>query len=57
MESESEWADNVKLVDLKGKRKVREAIPKNFPYFAVEFGLSGGFVHVIEVSSQRGVCG
>jgi len=23
-------------------------VPKGFPYFAVDFGLQGGFAHVIE---------
>ncbi|KAF2360094.1 Cwf19-like protein C-terminal domain-2 [Trinorchestia longiramus] len=46
-ESESEWNQNVKLVELKG-RDVRRAIPRGFPYFAVDFGTSPGYAHVIE---------
>ncbi|XP_005100539.1 CWF19-like protein 2 [Aplysia californica] len=42
-----EWADNKKLIDL-SKKDVRRAIPKGFPYFAVDFGLQGGFATVIE---------
>lgn len=46
-ESESEWNQNKKLVDLSG-RDVRRAVPKGFPYFAVDFGSSPGYAHVIE---------
>lgn len=46
-ESEYEWSDNKKLVDLKG-RDIRKAIPKGFPYFSVDFGKDSGFAHVIE---------
>ena len=37
------------LFILKG---IRRSIPKNFPYFSVEFGMGGGFAHVIEDRSQ-----
>ncbi|XP_070554137.1 CWF19-like protein 2 isoform X2 [Ptychodera flava] len=47
MESESEWAQNKKLVDTRQK-DIRRSIPKGLPYFSVEFGLGGGFAHVIE---------
>lgn len=30
------------------KKDVRHSVPKGFPYFAVDFGLQGGFAHVIE---------
>ncbi|XP_048735526.2 CWF19-like protein 2 [Ostrea edulis] len=50
-ESESEWSDNKKLVDL-SKKDVRRSIPKGFPYFAVDFGMQGGFAHVIEDERQ-----
>lgn len=46
-ESETEWAQNKKLVSLKG-RDVRKAIPKGLPYFFVSFGMDEGFAHVIE---------
>lgn len=46
-ESESEWSHNKKVVDL-SKKNIRNAVPKGFPYFAVNFGLQGGFAHVIE---------
>eukprot|EP01006_Ploeotia_vitrea_P044691 TRINITY_DN66852_c2_g9_i1.p1 TRINITY_DN66852_c2_g9~~TRINITY_DN66852_c2_g9_i1.p1 ORF type:complete len:496 (+),score=244.98 TRINITY_DN66852_c2_g9_i1:164-1489(+) len=55
LEADEEWSAHKKLIDLGGgstgkpKRSVRRAIPPNFPYFAVEFGLNdGGFAHVIE---------
>lgn len=46
-ESESEWSDNKKLVDL-SQKDIRRSVPKGFPYFSVDFGLQGGFAHVIE---------
>lgn len=46
-ESETEWSQNKKLVSLKG-RNVRQAIPKELAYFAVDFGSEEGFAHVIE---------
>ena len=46
-ESEKEWSQNKKLVDL-SKKDVRHSIPKGFPYFSVNFGLQDGFAHVIE---------
>jgi hypothetical protein len=46
-ESETEWAMNKKLIDLKDK-DVRRAVPKNLPYFWVHFGMNRGFAHVIE---------
>jgi len=42
-----EWSDNKKLVDI-SKKDIRHSIPKGFPYFAVDFGLQGGFATVIE---------
>ncbi|XP_056634683.1 CWF19-like protein 2 homolog [Diorhabda sublineata] len=46
-ESEIEWAQNKKLISLKG-RDVRKAVPKGLPYFSVSFGMEEGFAHVIE---------
>lgn len=46
-ESEIEWAQNKKLIHLKG-RDVRKAVPKGLPYFSVSFGMEEGFAHVIE---------
>lgn len=47
MECEREWAQNKKLVELKG-RDVRRAVPKGLPYFFVDFAMDAGFAHVIE---------
>lgn len=47
MECESEWAQNKKLVDL-SKKGLRNSIPRGLPYFSVDFGLQGGFAHVVE---------
>ncbi|RZC39976.1 CwfJ C 1 domain containing protein [Asbolus verrucosus] len=46
-ECEMEWAQNKKLVSLKGK-DVRRAIPKGLSYFFVSFGMEEGYAHVIE---------
>jgi len=46
-ECETEWSQNKKLVDLRG-RDVRKCIPKGLPYFSVDFGDDSGFAHVIE---------
>merc|ERR1712117_646051 len=42
-----EWAQNKKLVDL-SKKDIRHSVPKGFPYFSVDFGLHGGYAHVLE---------
>ncbi|KAM3875265.1 CWF19-like protein 2 [Diretmus argenteus] len=47
MECDEEWAMNKKIVDLSSKN-IRHAVPRGLPYFAVDFGLQGGFAHVIE---------
>uniref|UniRef100_A0A2D4FGS7 CWF19-like protein 2 n=4 Tax=Micrurus TaxID=8634 RepID=A0A2D4FGS7_MICCO len=47
MESDEEWAMNKKLINLASK-DVRKSVPKGLPYFSVDFGLQGGFAHVIE---------
>ncbi|XP_059610781.1 CWF19-like protein 2 homolog [Phlebotomus argentipes] len=48
-ESESEWAQNRQLVDLKKENKsLRRAIPRGLPYFWVSFTEHAGFAHVIE---------
>ncbi|XP_055716806.1 CWF19-like protein 2 homolog [Phlebotomus papatasi] len=48
-ESESEWAQNRQLIDLKKEAKsVRRAIPRGLPYFWVSFTEHPGFAHVIE---------
>ncbi|XP_013869501.1 CWF19-like protein 2 [Austrofundulus limnaeus] len=47
MECDEEWAMNKKIVDLSSK-DIRQSVPRGLPYFAVDFGLQGGFAHVIE---------
>ncbi|XP_053409934.1 CWF19-like protein 2 [Nycticebus coucang] len=47
MESDEEWSMNKKLIDLSSK-DIRKSVPKGLPYFSVDFGLRGGFAHVIE---------
>ncbi|KAG8370348.1 hypothetical protein BUALT_Bualt14G0107600 [Buddleja alternifolia] len=48
-EAEDEWSQHnaKKLIDT-SEKGLRGSIPKNFPYFHVEFGLKKGFVHVID---------
>ncbi|KAK1398451.1 Zinc finger CCCH domain-containing protein 59 [Heracleum sosnowskyi] len=48
-DAEDEWSqhDAKKLIDTSVKG-LRSSIPKDFPYFHVEFGLSKGFAHVID---------
>ncbi|KAF5197266.1 Cwf19-like protein, partial [Thalictrum thalictroides] len=52
-EAEEEWSqhNSKKLIDT-STRGLRGSIPKNFPYFHVEFGLDKGFVHVIDDEKQ-----
>ncbi|CAN1286670.1 CWF19-like protein 2 [Linum perenne] len=52
-EAEDEWSQHnaKKLIDTSVKG-LRGSIPKDFPYFHVEFGLNKGFVHVIDDESQ-----
>jgi len=43
MECESEWATHsAKACIDTSKKGLRGCIPENFPYFHVEFGLTGG---------------
>lgn len=51
--SSSEWSQHYakRLIDTSVKG-LRGSIPPNFPYFAVEFGLSSGFVHVVDDESK-----
>ncbi|XP_043716299.1 CWF19-like protein 2 isoform X2 [Telopea speciosissima] len=48
-EAEDEWSQHnaKKLIDT-SEKGLRASIPKDFPYFHVEFGLNKGFVHVID---------
>lgn len=51
VDSEKEWSDNEKLIDLskpKYNGSIKKAIPKGFPYFSINFGLQPGYAHVIE---------
>ncbi|KAF7827697.1 CWF19-like protein 2 isoform X1 [Senna tora] len=52
-EAESWWSqhDAKKLIDT-SEKGLRNCIPKDFPYFHVEFGLNKGFVHVIDDEKQ-----
>ena len=50
MESESEWAQNKRVIELKGDQSgsIRRSVPKNMPYFCVNFGMDEGYAHIIE---------
>ncbi|RKP18045.1 hypothetical protein ROZALSC1DRAFT_30211 [Rozella allomycis CSF55] len=43
----SEWSQNKKLVDT-FEKGLRRSVPKEFPYFYVDFKLDTGYAHVIE---------
>jgi len=49
-ESDEEWTQNKKLIRFRqDKGGIKRAVPPNFEYFSVEFGISdGGIAHVIE---------
>ena len=47
LESDEEWSQNRKLIDTRQKG-VRNSIPSGLPYFFVEFGMDGGYGHIIE---------
>jgi len=51
-ESESEWCQNKKVIEVKSVEGISRAVPKGLPYFAVEFGLDGGFAHIIEEENK-----
>ena len=51
LESDEEWAQNVKLIDTR-RKGVRNCIPTGLPYFFVDFGLDGGYAHVIEDAAK-----
>ena len=49
-EAESEWSthDSKKCISTAPPKGLRGSVPPNFPYFHVEFNMTGGFVHVID---------
>lgn len=47
-EREDEWAQHKKVIDVPAAKGVRKAVPDNFPYFYVQFGLGDGLLHVID---------
>ncbi|XP_052199215.1 uncharacterized protein LOC127806162 [Diospyros lotus] len=52
-EAEDEWSQhNAKKLINTSEKGLRGSIPKDFPYFHVEFGLDKGFVHVIDDEKQ-----
>ena len=50
LESDTEWAQNKKLIDTRQKG-LKSSVPLGLPYFFVDFNNEGGFAHVIEDSS------
>lgn len=52
-EAESEWSQHnaKRLIDTRIKG-LRSSVPINFPYFHVEFGMNGGYAHVIDDESK-----
>jgi hypothetical protein len=47
-EREDEWAQHKKVIDVPAAKGVRKAVPDNFPYFFVQFGLGDGLLHIID---------
>ncbi len=47
-ECEGMWAQNKKLIKLSRDRDIRRAVPRELPYFHVDFGDQDGFAHVLE---------
>ena len=50
LESDSEWAQNKRLIDTRSKG-LQNSVPLGLPYFFVDFNNEGGFAHVIEDSA------
>ena len=44
--------NNLKLVRLSQERGLRRSVPKEVPYFHVDFGLENGFAHVVEDEAE-----
>lgn len=51
LESDEEWAQNKKLIDTRSKG-LRKSVPAGLPYFFVDFGLDGGYAHIIEDTAK-----
>ncbi|KMT17719.1 hypothetical protein BVRB_2g034720 [Beta vulgaris subsp. vulgaris] len=56
-EAEDEWSQHnakklIVTTTTSSHKGLRSSIPKNFPYFHVEFGVDRGFVHVIDDETQ-----
>lgn len=51
LESDEEWSQNKKLIDTRGKG-VRSSVPAGLPYFFVDFGMGGGYAHIIEDTAK-----
>jgi hypothetical protein len=50
-DSDEQWSQHKKVIDTRVKG-LRRSVPKGFPYFSVEFGMDGGFAHVVEDETQ-----
>ncbi|KAG5187164.1 CwfJ C-terminus 1-domain-containing protein-like protein [Tribonema minus] len=48
LEAADEWATHKKVITVPASGGIRRAVPRNFAYFAVEWGGGGGYAHVIE---------
>eukprot|EP00494_Astrolonche_serrata_P033576 UN33845 len=53
MEGDVMWNTNKRLIETKEKGLMR-SVPTHMPYFHVEFGMDGGFLHVIEDAEKFG---
>ena len=46
------WSQHKKIIDTSRGRGIVNSVPAGFPYFHVEFGLDGGYAHVIEDANK-----
>jgi CWF19-like protein 2 len=52
LDADEMWSQNKKLIDTAKQGGLQRSVPRNFPYFYVQFGMeNGGYAHVIEDES------
>lgn len=53
-EREDEWSQHKKVLEVPAAKGVRRAVPPQFPYFYVQFGLGDGLAHIIDSRQDFG---
>jgi hypothetical protein len=51
LEVDEQFSTHKKIIEIKRGRDIRSSVPKNFPYFSVEWD-DGGYAHVVEDKAQ-----